>query len=114
YSLDAKVDKITLDKAQLGPLRVSPSKILKGSVLMTHDTWDLETLPSLDISGTLDFHVDQFTGTSESFNLPGFVVSGALKDVALTGDARFKMNGRDWSVEKPPSDNPQPLKLSAR
>ncbi|GEM_PF-4054881 len=102
YSLKGEVESAELDQAQMGPVTLSHSQIREAWVKVTHDSWDTQTQPRIEIAGNLNLNLDQIFNPQdvESFNAPGLGVSATLREVNIQGNAALVWDQDNWSLQR--------------
>ncbi|MBL7685121.1 MAG: hypothetical protein JNK65_03685, partial [Deltaproteobacteria bacterium] len=114
YSLVTKVEKIKLDEARIGKISLGSSEVTDASISILHEQdFNLNTLPSIDISGNLKLNITSLSGSHETFNIPGFDLSGNIQSILIQGPAHLNWNSGNWFLKRPSSETNSKLKVSA-
>ncbi|GEM_PF-6211217 len=100
YDVDFNIQKTELQESKIGPVVIAPSTLQNGRIHFKQDSWALWHLPQIDVSGTLDLHIQEIVGRNESFNIPGLSVSGKIRNIRLEGPAHFFTTPSGWTFEK--------------
>ncbi len=114
YRCDLKIKNTEFAQSQLGPVILAPSKLNEGEIIINQESNNPLSLPSIEIGGLLDLHLQSINGNNESFNIPGLSVTGGIYDIALQGPAHFKTTNTGWLFEKLVSANSEKLSAKAK
>lgn len=100
YRCELKIKNAEFGESQIGPVSLAPSSLREGQIVLNHESINPFEIPSIDISGQLDLHLQSITGKNESFNIPGLSVTGGIYGISLTGPAHFKTTPTGWLFER--------------
>ncbi len=93
---EGRIGGVTFGGVNVGEGSIGRGTLRRGSVNVVYRNGASRA----DIEGLVDVTIRRIAGSKLTLNVPGLEVSGALRDIRISGPARFVLTPRSWEVNR--------------